>query len=780
MSQSHSSAPWSSAAEHHQPHSAYAATAGPSSYRAHYSHNSAPHHTYYQFQQHAEPWSRQSGGSTASPPERDQSVVHSTHVAADGTTVYAATGRKRKRLQKACVACHKAKRRCDGGLPCSNCDFSGRTCCYSDASGKMVIPTARVENKVSPPAEIRPAPLSAPLPTALPLLQPNHAFPSSTSLDQQSRARSGTFSSQSTSPKLPGVPSQFNALLTIDDVAPERRREMISIFFSQLHPFSCVVDEITFLRDLSASEVPSWLLMSMFALSARFQQGGSEMERERRFLNGERYARAARAALQQEDQDGSTLLDRPDVDAVLALCFLAAHEFGMGRLHRALSYSNNAVRTVATLRLADGATPSSRSSQYGRDSYPSAARRATCERLVLLSWTLDMTISALAAQPSAVRCEEVSLAVASFGATRDDVRDEVTRSFVRLAEIASVFTQVLDKNRSTRQDFSSCQAALRKWAESLSVDHKFDDYNMKQASRLLEESEATAASHRAWFWAQMHLMAECCVFLMEANNSSAGAAGHSQPAYDNIQLILSILGIAGRRNLFASPALFISVEFNRPTPDVLRWWNTARQCWMMGDRQVRDAARLFVRPTAASSPRSDSLVLPRLSSSSIISAGSSNNARGSQTMSLPPLSRQTLPALRLSPSAGKPQQQQQQDRCSPRSSTVTSPGDASSTAGGGSRNVPGVDSSPSSSHSDDDDDDDDSSVLSPKSVPQDLYHSDHAPLYRNPAARTASTSPTLPPQHTFHKDPRDAWSPISSLRTPDKRVTLPNTTAVSH
>lgn len=59
------------------------------------------------------------------------------------TTALVATGKKRKRLQRACVACHKAKRRCDGGLPCSNCDFSGRTCAYSDSQGKAVPPTKR-------------------------------------------------------------------------------------------------------------------------------------------------------------------------------------------------------------------------------------------------------------------------------------------------------------------------------------------------------------------------------------------------------------------------------------------------------------------------------------------------------------------------------------------------------------------------------------------------------------------------------------------------------------
>ncbi len=202
--------------------------------------------------------------------------------------------------------------------------------------------------------------------------------------------------------------------------------------------------------------------------------------------------------LQDEDQDGLPLLDRPDVDLALTLCFLAAHELGMGRLQRALSYSNDAVRIVATLKLADGQLPPSRKNAYGRDSFSSSSwpRRATCERLVLLAWTLDMTIAALAAQSSTVRRSDVLAAARNFGTSGDETRDDVTKSFVRLAEIATVFGLVIDAN----EPCSKGEDALQSWAAALVVEHKFDDYNMKQASRLLEEPEASAASHRAWFW----------------------------------------------------------------------------------------------------------------------------------------------------------------------------------------------------------------------------------------------------------------------------------------
>ncbi|KAF5388683.1 hypothetical protein D9757_004828 [Collybiopsis confluens] len=50
---------------------------------------------------------------------------------------------KRKRLAKACDACHKSKRRCDGTAPCSNCYFASKPCTYTDASGRAV-PAPRV------------------------------------------------------------------------------------------------------------------------------------------------------------------------------------------------------------------------------------------------------------------------------------------------------------------------------------------------------------------------------------------------------------------------------------------------------------------------------------------------------------------------------------------------------------------------------------------------------------------------------------------------------------
>ncbi|KAI0323464.1 hypothetical protein GY45DRAFT_1439587 [Cubamyces sp. BRFM 1775] len=45
---------------------------------------------------------------------------HARHSDNEHVSVAFVKGGKRKRLSKACDACHKSKRRCDGTAPCSN------------------------------------------------------------------------------------------------------------------------------------------------------------------------------------------------------------------------------------------------------------------------------------------------------------------------------------------------------------------------------------------------------------------------------------------------------------------------------------------------------------------------------------------------------------------------------------------------------------------------------------------------------------------------------------
>ncbi|KAK7685978.1 hypothetical protein QCA50_010788 [Cerrena zonata] len=46
--------------------------------------------------------------------------------------------KKAKRLQIACIACRKEKRKCDGTGPCTHCYYGQRDCVYKDRKGVQV------------------------------------------------------------------------------------------------------------------------------------------------------------------------------------------------------------------------------------------------------------------------------------------------------------------------------------------------------------------------------------------------------------------------------------------------------------------------------------------------------------------------------------------------------------------------------------------------------------------------------------------------------------------
>ncbi|KAN0061684.1 hypothetical protein ACQY0O_005676 [Thecaphora frezii] len=808
-------------------HATYAAPApGPSNYAQQQQQQQAQHH---QQQQQQSPWSPSAGPSSQpinaqAHKDAEQPLPTPTAViTADGTTVYAATGRKRKRLQKACVACHKAKRRCDGGLPCSNCDFSGRTCCYSDASGKMVLPTARAGPSTAPAPIMARAQNSPDVPSSQQLThtQPHHVFvdsrananavtgqdpnhnpsnsngagsnnggvkgniaPSNGALPGRSTSGSvrPSFAHSSLSPsRSPKLGASLSDVSNLADIPPERRRELISIFFTQLHPFSSVIDEISFLRDLSTSEVSPALLFAMFALAARFQQN---VDDHYRFAAGEAYARSARMMLSEEDGDGASALERPSLETATTLCFLAAHEAGMGRLQRALLYSSASVRMVVALKFHEGAIPEARQLPYSRDSFSSNARRNSCQRLVCVSWALDILVASLSGQVPSARADEIDASLAIF---RTSNSDDVSRAYFSMAQIFGVFARVLDHARAmrtqqqslgggkgldavdharAREGVRSCEDSLHAWAEQLTAEEKFDEANLSNTSKALAEVETGAVSDKAGCWAMMHMMAECSMFVLHSSTPVDDDQSRQLAAYTNLLLILESFGAAGRQNLFAFPALLICTEHPiRPKPDVSRWWSQARECWALSEAQLGEAAQGLCIYRQSSSPAL-SLPLPstsdRRNGAHRHHALPRHHASASGSM-LPSLSSLPLPTLRLSPPTSngtRPESHEPRPSLSP-IGLVASPTDLPSWK---QQQQQQQQQPPSPAHT--------QRRASPSSTDPDAGKSPTQAgsfeLYalqptRSPPPSLAMRSGTGQ-QLGAPSDPRSAWSPITSLR----------------
>ncbi|CAD6906123.1 hypothetical protein CF336_g2221 [Tilletia laevis] len=360
--------------------------------------------------------------------------------AASHSSVLAARGRKRKRLQKACTACHRAKRRCDGGLPCSNCDFSGRLCSYGEGSTATKPDTAELhqhqhqhqhEQQPAAPQQHHMAPTAyfpPPLthnftrdyrPSQAPPM-PSPLANGSLPLPPSQVPMSSGFHFHPPGPAHIGTATALNNLPSPTHLASphspskSERKELISAFFNRVHPYSALHDEMTFLRELATGDSPIQL-WPMYALAARFLPSAPNMPAQ---LAGEVYAVQTRQLVQAEDGAGSSLtldrayleyLDRPDPATAAHLLaitqtvlLLSAYELGAGRHQAAMQHSSACIRLLIGAGL--HRSSSSLSGMLGPQN------ELVRSRLVSVAFTHDVILAAMADQSATVRRFDFELA----------------------------------------------------------------------------------------------------------------------------------------------------------------------------------------------------------------------------------------------------------------------------------------------------------------------------------------------------------------------------------
>ncbi|KAI9464267.1 hypothetical protein F5148DRAFT_188149 [Russula earlei] len=250
-------------------------------------------------------------------------------------------GPKRKRLAKACDACHKSKRRCDGTAPCSNCYFAAKDCTYTDSSGRPV--PAPLASKTDKPS--RPGPSQSRRrsqkdsysetprsPSASTL--PSKRGPPSTSLqpppdtrddypEGSKRPRVGSVSSSHPPPE-----SQAHIPLTPRSTFAATRfevpvvRELVNLFFAHCHPHRLIFHQPTFMADVSLGRIPSYLLYALCALAAPFSKYPAVRTDPLRKA-GFAYAETAEELM--FDSHGRLSVDR-NLVAAQALCLLESHQ----------------------------------------------------------------------------------------------------------------------------------------------------------------------------------------------------------------------------------------------------------------------------------------------------------------------------------------------------------------------------------------------------------------------------------------------------------------------
>ncbi|KAG6891536.1 hypothetical protein C0992_004394 [Termitomyces sp. T32_za158] len=250
---------------------------------------------------------------------------------------------KRKRLAKACDACHKSKRRCDGTglhktlfspsirlinfqlLAAIGSYYAAKPCTYTDATGRPVpAPRPFKPERLDISSQASTSSNSLLLP-----IESDNGHSANSIPRKRFRNESGTAvpTEDISAPSIP-IPIVEPSLAAPIDKPPSMEldhaltRELTNLFFTHCHPARLIVHKPTFTAHLAHNRVPKYLLHAVCALAAPFSKQPHLRTTPSR-LAGQPFAQEAQSMM--FDGAGRLICERT-LETAQALCLLQFHD----------------------------------------------------------------------------------------------------------------------------------------------------------------------------------------------------------------------------------------------------------------------------------------------------------------------------------------------------------------------------------------------------------------------------------------------------------------------
>ncbi|KAG8899604.1 hypothetical protein FRB99_006553 [Tulasnella sp. 403] len=495
----------------------------------------------------------------------------------------------------ACDPCHKSKRRCDGTLPCANCDFAGKQCLYTDAAG----------HHVPPPIE--------------------RAQPSSSSSDHP---RSSDFKRRKAA-QTPPSPDFDRDSPAIEQPSPSPisfkldssvTYELVNLFFAHAHPYNLVIHRPSFLNDLAANRVPDHLLLAILALAAPFSNHPL-VKADHPHRSGEKFAHLSKHLLL--DPQGRLKLSG-NLEIAQALTLLTLHDC-IGRqsgrrtdhfmrtpspsLPSSFPHNTPNLPDIALDILVDLGVHSfdldDRAADPSREDW---IKRESARRLFYLIYMVELLASAFTHRPISHNERDIRVYLPvpehAFELASPDLQlkreyllplispadgKSSTAEFGFLVRVVAVYTRINDNlfartlenddspTSSSPNSFPSSIAdivtegenALNAWEQSLPEYLQFNAENLRRHITALD----SGANVSGWLYCYMHAIAECCVLTLHEVRPPAPGPARNVPnsrqaieldplpnklqeyaqtrknALDNLLVILKSLTVRGRMSI---------------------------------------------------------------------------------------------------------------------------------------------------------------------------------------------------------------------------------------
>ncbi|KJA23614.1 hypothetical protein HYPSUDRAFT_66286 [Hypholoma sublateritium FD-334 SS-4] len=519
-------------------------------------------------------------------------------------------GPKRKRLAKACDACHKSKRRCDGtGALIVDSYYASKQCTYTDASGRPV-PAPRPfkpekhdphasasspESRVHPPTQPG-GPSGNPFRIYPSQASSSHQFQSENSDDERRHPRKRLRTERGNpmpvedliiDPPLSDGPPEHPAAIDLD---PALTRELTNLFFTHCHPARVIIHKPTFSSALSHNRVPSHLLLAVCALAAPLSKQPRIRTTPSRFA-GKPFAQEA---LSQMFDGAGRLVVEPDLAAAQALCILQMHDILTEKRNSSWSsrFHDLALQIVEGLGVHSPEHPTL-TPVPSQEFVQRSIEREAVRRIFWLIHLLDVMASIYFKKPVTFADNELRLRLpvdeTSFElgvhSTLPEylylpaVRTQWASEFGHLIRVISIYAKMefaLDEiTDATTNGFSAAalmeaEQRMEEWDRTLPDHLRFSEENLQVQQSMFE----TSSNGGAWCWCCIHLYHASCALVLNLarQRTHRGSMADTQWAVERIELILKMLGDRAKNSILMGSALWSLIKYcKRDDPQVRKW-----------------------------------------------------------------------------------------------------------------------------------------------------------------------------------------------------------------
>ncbi|RDB23327.1 hypothetical protein Hypma_009120 [Hypsizygus marmoreus] len=513
---------------------------------------------------------------------------------------------KRKRLAKACDACHKSKRRCDGTAPCSNCYYASKACSYTDASGRPV-PAPRPFKPDRPENDQRiPQPSSS---NVLTLTQDmdysedegrnsqNNQHPQNSVPRKRFRnERGNAVSTEDISASLPLPLMDPPVPISIERPAPVEldhslTRELTNLFFTHCHPARAIIHKPTFSASLAHNRVPAHLLHAVCAVAAPLSKQPRLRTSPTRFA-GKPFAQEALSIM--FDGAGRLVVER-NLATAQALCLLQVHDVAAKDKDMFWNsrYHDLALQIVESLNVYQPDYPTLTPVPSPEFIHGSFEREAV-RRIFWLIHLMDIMSSIYFKKPMVdlkdqgmrlrLPADETSFELGVHSTLPEylylpAVRTQYSSEFGHLIRAVTIYAklehaldEIGDPDATVNPTTALIEAEqmMDSWAGSLSDHLRFSEENLQVQQSMFETSSNTGA----WCWCLMHVFhASSALALNLARQRSHGGPLAETPwALKTLDLIMNMLGDRAKNSILMGAALWSLVKYCKRDDAQIRAW----------------------------------------------------------------------------------------------------------------------------------------------------------------------------------------------------------------